>query len=133
MNYNCALTVDCVLFSGDSVVLIKRKNLPFQGCFALPGGFVEENETVETACMREAKEETNLDLMNLKLIGVYSEPGRDPRGRMVTTAFMAEVADFSIMKAGDDAKEIEIVQNWQDVDLAFDHKKIIQDALKFKK
>lgn len=132
MNYNCALTVDCVVFSENSVVLIKRKNPPFQGQFALPGGFVEDGETVEVACCREAKEETNLDLKNLVFIGVYSKPNRDPRGRVVSFAFMAD-ADLSIMKAGDDAKELELVQDWQNVDLAFDHKQILIDALKLRK
>lgn len=132
MNYNCALTVDCVIFKGNAVVLIKRRKMPFEGMFALPGGFVEDNETVENACIRETKEETNLDIRNLNLIGVYSEPGRDPRGRIVSFAFTAEVADFGIIKAGDDAKELEVVGDWQDIDLAFDHKKIIQDALKLR-
>ncbi len=90
MKYNCALTVDCVVFSANAVVLIKRKNPPYQGEFALPGGFVDDNETVEDACKREAKEETNLDLKNLVLIGVYSKPNRDPRGRVVSFAFMAD-------------------------------------------
>ncbi len=130
--YNCALTVDCVVFSGNSVVLIKRKNPPFQNSFALPGGFVDNNETVEAACKREAKEETNLELKNLILIGVYSAPDRDPRGRVISFAFLAE-ADLNNLKAGDDASELEIVENWQNVDLAFDHKQIILDALKIKK
>jgi len=126
---NCALTVDCVIFKENSVVLIKRKNMPFQGMFALPGGYVEENETVEQACIRETKEETNLDIKDLKLVGVYSEPGRDPRGRIISFAFTGEVIDFAILKAGDDAKELEVIKDWQNLDLAFDHKKIIQDAL----
>lgn len=132
MNYNCALTVDCVVFSGDAIVLIKRKNPPFKNSYALPGGFVEDGETVETACIREAKEETNLDLKNLIFVGAYSEPMRDPRGRVVSFAFLAE-ADLSLIQAGDDAKEIEIVSDWENVALAFDHKKIIFDALKLRK
>ena len=127
LTYNFALAADCVVFDGDSAVLIKRKNPPFQGQYALPGGFVEEDETVEDACIREAKEETNLDLKNLRLIGVYSEPKRDPRGRVVTCAYLAE-ADISILKAGDDAKAIELVSDWQNKDLAFDHKQILFDA-----
>ena len=132
MTYNCALTIDCVILAKDAVVLIKRKNPPFQGQFALPGGFVEEDETVEAACIREAKEETNLDLKNLKLIGVYSKPDRDPRGRVVSVAFLAEADDINALKAGDDAKEIELVSDWQSKDLAFDHKQILFDALKLR-
>lgn len=131
MHYNCALTVDCVVFSGDKVVLIKRKNPPFRGAYALPGGFVEEDETVEEACIRETLEETGLAIQNPELVGVYSTPGRDPRGRTVSVAFAAE-ADLSTLQAGDDAAEAAIVKDWEDTDLAFDHKEIIADALKIK-
>ncbi len=129
MKYNCALTVDCVVFKNDSIVLIKRKNPPFRGQYALPGGFVDEGETAESACIREAREETGLEVSNLTVIGAYSNPGRDPRGRTVSIAFMAE-ADLSKLKAGDDAAEAELVKNWQDHQIAFDHRKIIEDALK---
>jgi len=131
MIYNCALTVDCVVFSEESVVLIKRKNPPYQGYYALPGGFVEENESVELACTREAYEETNLYIKNLIFIGAYSVPGRDPRGRVVSFAFLAE-ADLNQLRAGDDASHVEIIKNWQDVEIAFDHKNIIEDALKIR-
>ena len=132
--YNCALSVDCVIFKGDSIVLIRRKKIPFKGMFALPGGHVEEKETIESACVRETKEETNLDVKKITPIGFYSDPKRDStRGRSVSFAFLGEVSDFSIMKAGDDAKELELVKDWQNLDLAFDHKKIIEDALKKKK
>lgn len=129
MHYNCALTVDCVIFSDGGVVLIKRKNPPFKGAFALPGGFVEENETVEEACIRETREETGLEIHNLQLAGVYSSPGRDPRGRTVSVAFAAE-ANLNSLKAGDDAAEVMVVKKWEQTELAFDHKEIISDALK---
>lgn len=128
LHFNCALTTDCIVFSNDgSVVLIRRKNPPFQGLYALPGGFVDEDETVEEACVREAKEETNLDLKNLRLVGVYSAPGRDPRGRTVSAAYLA-TADLSQLRAGDDAAEVEIVRHWQEEKLAFDHAQILRDA-----
>ncbi|TVR42585.1 MAG: NUDIX hydrolase [Cryomorphaceae bacterium] len=130
LHFNCALTVDCVVFSASgAVVLIRRKNPPFQGQYALPGGFVDEDETVELACVREAKEETNLELKNLQLVGIYSTPGRDPRGRTVSAAFLAE-ADLSQLRAGDDATEAELVQYWQEKELAFDHAQILHDAWK---
>ena len=74
------LTVDCVVFQGDRIVLIRRGCEPFKGEYALPGGFVDIGESVEDACIRELKEETGLDVKkdSLKLIGVYSKPGRDP-------------------------------------------------------
>ncbi len=131
MKYNCAITADCVIFSGNSLLLIKRKNPPFKDQFALPGGFIEDNETAEAACARELKEETNIDLKESILIGVYSEPNRDPRGRVVSFAFLGQ-ADLSNLKAGDDAKECKLVENWQSLDLAFDHKKIVLEALKLK-
>lgn len=128
LHFNCALTVDCVVFTPDgSAVLIKRKNPPFQGQYALPGGFVDEDETSEHACVREAQEETNLDLKNLQLVGVYSTPDRDPRGRTVSAAYLAE-ADLSQLRAGDDAAEAELVKNWRDENLAFDHSQILSDA-----
>lgn len=131
MRYNCALTTDCIIFKGESVVLIRRKNPPFKGSYALPGGFVEEDETVEAACAREAKEETGLDVQQLRLVGVYSAPGRDPRGRTVSIAFLAE-ADIAGLQAGDDAAEAELVDNWQEEELAFDHKKILLEAVKLR-
>ena len=131
MRYNCALTTDCIIFKGDAVVLIRRKYPPFQGSYALPGGFVEEGETVEAACAREANEETGLDVKNLELVGVYSDPGRDPRGRTVSFAFLAE-ADLANLQAGDDAAEAMLVDNWQDEEIAFDHKKILLDAMELR-
>lgn len=128
LHFNCALTTDCVVFSKKgAVVLVRRKNPPFEGQYALPGGFVDEDETVEQACIREAKEETNLDIKNLRLVGVYSSPDRDPRGRTVSAAFLAE-ADLSNLRAGDDAAEVELVENWQEAELAFDHSEILRDA-----
>src|SRR5512139_1202444 len=83
------LTVDTVIVYDGKLVLIRRKNPPFQGHFALPGGFVELGETVETAAVREAKEETGLDVELIRLLGVYSEPSRDPRGHTVSVIFLA--------------------------------------------
>ena len=131
LHFNCAPTTDCIIFSGNGVVLIRRKNPPFQGKYALPGGFVEENETVEAACIRETKEEVNLDIKNPVLVGIYSAPGRDPRGRKVSVAFLAE-ADINPLSADDDAMHAEIVTDWQNANLAFDHKQIIADAWKIK-
>jgi 8-oxo-dGTP diphosphatase len=125
------LAVDCVIFDDDAVVLVKRKYNPFKGQYALPGGGVEIGESVEQACQREMKEETGMDVSYLRLIGVYSDPGRDPRGHVVSVAYLAD-ADISKMKAGSDAAEVELVKNWRDCGLAFDHRKIIEDARKLK-
>jgi len=125
------LTVDCVIFDLDRVVLIRRKHEPFAGQYALPGGFVEWGETVETACARELREETALEVHNLRLVGVYSRPDRDPRGHTVTIAYLGE-ADVSRMRAGDDAAEVELVADWRSQHIAFDHAEIIAAAEKLR-
>jgi len=121
------LTVDAVIENHGRIVLIKRKNPPFRNCAAIPGGFVDIGETVENACIREAKEETGLDIEITRLIGVYSDPQRDPRGHVVSIAFLCTNKSDKL-KSGDDAKEA----GWYKLDvlppLAFDHKKIIDDA-----
>ena len=124
------LTVDCVVFNQDSVLLIERGFPPCKGLLALPGGFVEENESIESACVRELEEETGLVLPpeELKLVGVYSEPGRDPRGHTFTVAYRSEVLGSIELKAGDDAAKACFVNDWESRELAFDHKKIISDA-----
>jgi len=126
-----ALAADCVIFHGDAVVLVRRRYDPFKGHYALPGGGVEIGETVEDACRREMHEEIGLDVRNLRLIGVYSQPDRDPRGHTVSIAYLAD-ADISKMKAGSDAASAEVVENWREIDLAFDHRDIIEDALKLR-
>ena len=123
------LTVDCVVFDGSGVVLIRRGCEPFKGEYALPGGFVDIGESVEDACIRELKEETGLEVNknSLQLIGVYSKPGRDPRRHTASIAYLAE-ADLSLLQAGDDAASVELVIDWKRKSIAFDHMKIINDA-----
>ncbi len=72
-------------------VLVKRKNDPFKGYWALPGGFVEYGETVEHAATREMREETGLEICILDIVGVYSDPNRDPRGHVISIAFLARI------------------------------------------
>lgn len=123
------LTVDCIVFNNDSVVLIRRRCEPFKGMYALPGGFVDIGESVEQACAREMKEETGLEIDSniLQLVGVYSEPDRDPRSHTVSVAFLGQ-SNLDNLQAGDDAASVEVVNNWREQDIAFDHKKIIEDA-----
>lgn len=129
--YRCiALTVDLVILYNNGVVLVKRGNEPYKGCWALPGGFVEYGERVENAAIREAKEETGLNVELVKLIGVYSDPNRDSRGHTVTAAFLAK--GEGKLKGGDDAKEAKVFkfEELKRIKLAFDHEKIIEDALR---
>ena len=106
------------------IVLIKRKNPPYG--WAIPGGFVDYGESLEQAALREAKEETSLDIRLIKQLHTYSDPQRDPRKHTITTVFIAEAEGCP--KAQDDAEEIGIFsRNEIDFPLAFDHIKIIRD------
>jgi 8-oxo-dGTP diphosphatase len=121
------LTVDAVIFTDGRYVLIKRKNPPFQGKWALPGGFVEIGETVENAAVREAKEETGLDIELVSLMGVYSDPARDPRGHTVSVVYIARAIGGSLQ--GDtDAAEAALFLPDHKAELAFDHAAIISHA-----
>ena len=130
-----SLTADIFIFDDDfNFILIKRRNDPFKDCWALPGGFVEYGETVETAAIREAKEETSIDVELIDLVNVYSEPDRDPRGHTITVAYTAK-GNFNDRKAEDDACDIAIfsAEKIDEIKIAFDHKKIIKDCLKIVK
>jgi 8-oxo-dGTP diphosphatase len=125
------LTTDCVIRDGKArVLLIRRKNEPFKGAYALPGGFVDIGETLEAACRREVLEETGLEVGELTLVGVYSDLSRDPRGHTVSIAYMTLLPQAPSPKAGSDAEAAEWVADWRKRKLAFDHAQIIADAEK---
>ena len=126
MRRNPVLTVDVVIKKDEGYVFIKRKKEPYKGWWAIPGGIVEYGETVEEAARREAKEETGLDVRLIKLIGVYSDPSRDPRGHYISVAFLAE-CEGGELKSGDDAEEVRVFK--EPPKLAFDHDKIFRDAI----
>jgi 8-oxo-dGTP diphosphatase len=130
-----SLTCDVFIFDNDyNFILIKRKNDTYKDCWALPGGFVEYGERVEDAAVREAKEETSIDVELKGLVNVYSAPDRDPRGHTVTIAYIAK-GNMEDMRAKSDAKEICIfsAEKLDDINIAFDHEKIIKDCLKMAK
>jgi 8-oxo-dGTP diphosphatase len=127
-----SLTVDAVITCEDnSVVLIKRKKDPYKDSWALPGGFVEYGETVEKAVLREVKEETGLEITLCGIVGVYSDPERDPRGHTVTVCYLAEIAGGEL-NADTDAADVACIKKSEILKrkLAFDHNLIIKDAFK---
>jgi 8-oxo-dGTP diphosphatase len=121
------LAVDSVILFENGVVLIKRKNPPFQGSYALPGGFVEIGESTEEAVIRESWEETGLQIALVGLVGVYSDPDRDPRGHVVSVCYFSRGTGQLV--SGSDAKSAEVFPLEDLPKLAFDHHKMIRDAL----
>lgn len=121
---NPLITVDAIIETESGIILIKRKNPPYG--WALPGGFVDYGESLEEAVVREMKEETSLDIKLIRQFHTYSEPGRDPRHHTVSTVFIATAS--GIPKAADDAKEIgTFTKDNLPRDIAFDHRKILED------
>jgi len=123
------LTVDGVLIDRDSLLLIQRKNNPYQGKWALPGGFVEYNEKTTDAVIREVHEETGLKTKIQNLVGVYSDPTRDPRGHTVSVVYLLK-KNGGDLHADDDASQARFFPIKDIPNLAFDHDNIIKDAIK---
>ena len=131
---------DAVIVREGRIVLIRRNNEPFKGMWALPGGFAEEGETAELCCQREAYEETGLKVRAKKLVGIFSDPRRDPRGT-IAGAYLCEIVGGRVRKTlklgrglrplrGSDAKEAKWFSLEELPALAFDHRKIIDEAKK---
>ncbi|UCH80731.1 MAG: NUDIX hydrolase [Nitrospiraceae bacterium] len=126
---NPLITVDTIIEINGGIVLIRRKNPPYG--WAIPGGFVDYGETLEDAAVREAKEETCLDVDLVRQFHTYSDPKRDPRHHTVTTMFIATASGTP--KAADDAKEIGIfTRDNLPEDIAFDHRQVLEDYFKGK-
>jgi 8-oxo-dGTP diphosphatase len=131
-----SVTVDVVVVARvhgrPSVLLVKRKNPPFAGCWAIPGGFVEPDEPLEEAARRELQEETGALSVRMEQIHTFGDPGRDPRGWTISVAYLATLSDDDVQawrpRAGSDADEV----GWFDLDalpvLAFDHGEILTYA-----
>ena len=123
------LTVDIIIRTPKGIVLIERKNYP-KG-WALPGGFVEYGETIRQAAVREAKEETSLDVMLTRHFHTYTDPKRDPRGYTISAVFIADAK--GIPKARSDAKNAKFFTSRAlPKKMAFDHRKILRDYLSSK-
>ena len=125
---NRGATIDAVIIRDDKILLIKRGTDPFKGFWALPGGYVEWDESTEDTVAREVKEELGLTVLSCELIGVYSAPGRHPK-QAINMAY--SVVASGNPKAGDDALEFKwfLLDNLPD-ELAFDHEKIISESQK---
>ncbi len=130
MHKQPALAADCVVFDkAGRLLLIRRKNPPFQGQYALPGGFVDYGERMEDAALRELREETGIEGRLVGLVGVYSRPDRDPRGHCVSAVYLVDPGEQTPV-AGDDAAEAQFVERYRALPLAFDHDEIVADALR---
>lgn len=125
------VTVDVLVINKktNEILLIKRLNEPYKDCWALPGGFVDENEDLEQAARRELFEETNIETDKMIQIGAFGKPYRDPRGHMISVAYHTNLVENQIVKAKDDAKEVKWFFSNDLPDLAFDHLDIINSVL----
>lgn len=129
-----SVTVDVVLLTDvkpyPEVLLIRRKNPPFKNAWALPGGFIEMEETLEESALRELYEETNISDVKLTQIGTFGHTERDPRGRVITVAYLGVITNKILdVVAGSDAGEVAWYATSNLPELAFDHKIIIHTAL----
>lgn len=123
-------TVDIIIEVGEGIVLIERLNPP--AGWAIPGGFVDWGESLETAARREAKEETSLDVELLGQLGAYSDPRRDPRGHTISTVFVARAEGFP--QAASDAKNLGVFREGAlPSPIAFDHPRILADYFAWKR
>ncbi|MDE0316233.1 MAG: NUDIX hydrolase [Candidatus Poribacteria bacterium] len=128
------MTVDIVLltdvFPHPKVLLIRRKTPPFKHLWALPGGFLEMDETLEESALRELNEETNISDVELTQVGTFGHPDRDPRGRVITIAYVGIInSEQQKAVAGSDAVEVAWFSTLELPQLAFDHSEIIEKAL----
>ena len=123
-----AVTVDAILISKqNSVLLIERGRDPFKGKWALPGGFIDMDESLETACRRELEEETGLRVGELTQFKAYGAVDRDPRGRTISVVFYSLPDEELVPKAGDDAAKAQWFPIDQLPELAFDHQQILEE------
>jgi len=128
-----AVTADCVVITKEAeakVLLIERGGEPFKGCWALPGGFMNMDETTEQCAFRELEEETGLKIGEVHQIGAYSRVDRDPRGRTITVAYLAVVDAPIAVKGQDDAAKAQWFPLSALPELAFDHADIMRDAVR---
>ncbi|MDQ4074344.1 MAG: NUDIX hydrolase [Thermoproteota archaeon] len=132
---NPAPTIDVIIqenTNSNRILLVRRAKDPFKDHLSLPGGFVNYGETVEDAAKREAEEELAVKVELLDILGVYSDPERDPRGHIMSVTFIGKIVEGQV-RANDDAAEFEWIdiEKMKDMQLAFDHSKILSDFKKW--
>jgi 8-oxo-dGTP diphosphatase len=127
-----SVMVDAIVERDDKLLLVKRKKDPFKGSLSFPGGKVDIGEKVEDAVKRELREETSLEIKLTDILGVYSDPARDPRGHRISVTFIARIISGEA-KAADDAQSIEWLPLNDQRNLAFDHNKILKDYQQWRK
>jgi 8-oxo-dGTP diphosphatase len=129
-----AVTVDMVIVTREAqrrVLLIRRKHEPFAGSWAIPGGFVDMDESLEAAARRELKEETGIEAGRIEQLAAFGDPDRDPRGRTISVVYLAEVSPKQVKpRAADDAAEVAWHSLSRPPALAFDHAAILACARK---
>lgn len=134
MNYhNPAPTVNLILLNDHKIVLVKRLIEPYKNKFALPGGYVEYGETVEQAALRETKEEVGVDIKLVEILGVYSDPLRNPTKHTISTVFIAVPLDLNFKNSVEGEVVLFPLQEAATLDVAFDHTKIILDFMQWQK
>lgn len=127
------MSVDILILEKDGIVLIKRGRAPSKGMWGLPGGYIEYGEEPHLAAVREAKEETGLDIIlenNKRAPAVFGEGDRNPKWHIITLAFRAKAKNIKKLRAGDDADDARIFKKEEIPEkMAFDHRKIIKEVL----
>lgn len=124
------LAVDVVLLAEGHVLLVERENQPFEDRLALPGGFVEEDELLDAAARRELAEETGVVVDSLRFVSLFDDPDRDPRGRVVSTAYLGVLERVVDAVAGGDAAGARWVSLDEAANLAFDHDDVLAEAMR---
>ncbi len=130
-----AVTADCIVLSpradgkGLRTLLVRRKNEPFKGHWAIPGGFMNIDEDAAAAARRELREETGLQVLQIMQLGAYTAVARDPRERVISIAYIAYVEQPAPVSGGDDAAQAQWFNVDELPDLAFDHNRMMADAL----
>ncbi|MBT6774435.1 NUDIX hydrolase [Candidatus Woesearchaeota archaeon] len=129
---NPAPTTNIIVEHENKILLLKRNTEPYLGKFALPGGFVDYDEQVEVAAVREVKEETGVDIEVIEILGVYSAPDRNPSKHTISTVFIAKPLNVNLISSEEGEPVWMLIDEVIKTGLCFDHDKILNDYLQWK-